>query len=137
MGDAARRSAARRSQRQRRQLVEELESEKAARGIRADGADLSKVAVKPGDVIVLFGTGFGATNPASPIGQIIPAAPLANSMTVRVGGSVAATQFTGIVGAGLYQFNVVVPAVPNGDNAVLMEIGGASTQPNVFLTVQR
>ena len=93
--------------------------------------------VKPGDIISLYGTGFGPTTPASPIGQIIPPAPLASSVTVRIGGVIATTQWTGIVGAGLYQFNVVVPNVPNGDNAVEINIAGSATQPNVFLTVRR
>jgi hypothetical protein len=32
---------------------------------------------------------------------------------------------------------VVIPNVPNGDNGVSMEINGTSTQPNVFMTIQR
>jgi uncharacterized protein (TIGR03437 family) len=49
-------------------------------------------------------------------------APLANPVTVRTGGAAAIIQFAGVVSPGLYQFNVVVPDIPNGDNAVSVEI---------------
>jgi hypothetical protein len=55
-------------------------------------------------------------------------------MTVRIGGATAITQFAGIVSPGEYQFNVVVPNVSNGDNAISIQFSGSSTQPNVFLT---
>ena len=92
---------------------------------------------KPGDTVLLFGTGFGPTTPPSPIGQLINPAPLANPVTVRIGGVTANTQFAGIVGPGEYQFNVVVPNVPDGDNAVSIEIGGSFSQSNAFVTIQR
>jgi len=58
-------------------------------------------------------------------------------VTVRIGGIEANTQFAGIISPGLYQFNVVLPNVPNGDSAVSVEISGSSSQPNTFLTIQR
>jgi uncharacterized protein (TIGR03437 family) len=114
--------------------------------VRADGSyigppnlisGLTTVPASPGDTILLFGTGFGPTTPPTPIGQLINSAPLANQVTVQIGGVAADTQFAGIVTPGLYQFNVVVPNVPAGDNAVSIQISGSSTQPNVFLTVQQ
>ncbi len=114
--------------------------------VRADGAylappdlipGLATVPARPGDTILLFGTGFGPTSPPVRIGEVINSGPLANSVTVRIGGVVAATLFAGIVSPGLYQFNVVVPEVPNGDHTVLVEIGGASSQPNAFVAIQR
>jgi uncharacterized protein (TIGR03437 family) len=94
------------------------------------------VPAKPGDTIILFGTGFGPTTPPSPIGQMLNPAPLANPVTVKIGGITASTQFAGIVGPGLYQFNVVVPNVQSGNNPVVATIAGNSSQANVFLTVQ-
>ena len=85
----------------------------------------------------LFGTGFGPTTPPVQIGQVINSAPLASQVTVRIGGVVANAQFAGIVTPGLCQFNVVVPDVPNGDNAVSIEVSGSSSQANAFLTIQR
>ena len=114
--------------------------------VRSDGtyiappnliSGLATVPAKPGDVTLLFGTGFGPTSPPVQIGQMINSAPLANQVTIRIGGVVATTQFVGIVSPGLCQFNVVVPDVPNGDNTVSVVLGGISSQPNVFLTIQR
>jgi uncharacterized protein (TIGR03437 family) len=114
--------------------------------VRADGTyiappslitGLATVPAAPGDTILLFGTGFGPTTPPSPIGQLVNPAPLASQVTVRIGGVAANTQFAGIVAPGEYQFNVVVPNVPNGDNVVAVEIGGTVSQPNAFLTIQR
>jgi uncharacterized protein (TIGR03437 family) len=114
--------------------------------VRADGtyiaprnliAGVPTVPAIPGDTILLFGTGFGPTTPPSPIGQLINAAPLAGQVTVRVGGIAAITQFAGIVSPGEYQFNIVVPNAPDGDNAVSIQIGGSSSQSNAFLTIQR
>lgn len=82
--------------------------------VRADGAYVGPtLPAKPGDTILLYGTGFGPTTPASPIGQLVNPAPLANQVIVRIGGIAAETQFTGIVSPGLYQFDVVVPTVPD------------------------
>jgi uncharacterized protein (TIGR03437 family) len=94
---------------------------------------------RPGDVILLFGTGFGPTNPPVQSGRVFNgAAPLVTLPTIRIGNVPAQVQFGGLSGAGLYQFNVVVPDVPNGDQAVVAELPGSiSTQQNVFITVQR
>jgi uncharacterized protein (TIGR03437 family) len=117
-----------------------------AAAVRADGtyigppnliSGLTTVPASPGETILLFGTGFGPTTPPTPIGQLIDSAPLANQVIVQIGGVAANTLFAGIVTPGLYQFNVVVPNVPNGDNAVSLEVSGSSTQPNVFMTIQR
>jgi uncharacterized protein (TIGR03437 family) len=94
---------------------------------------------RPGDVILLFGTAFGPTNPPVQSGRVFNgAAPLVTVPTIRIGNVPAQVQFGGLSGAGLYQFNAVVPDVPNGDQAVVAELpGGISTQQNVFITVQR
>ena len=46
--------------------------------------------------------------------------------------------FAGLTEAGVYQINVVVPTgLPSGDNAIVAQLsGGASTQANVFVSVQ-
>jgi uncharacterized protein (TIGR03437 family) len=114
--------------------------------VRADGTYIAPpnlisgvltVPAIPGDTILLFGTGFGPTMPPSAIGQLVNPSPLADQVTVRIGDVTANTQFAGIVSPGLYQFNVVVPNVPDGDNAISVLIGGGSSQPNAFLTIQR
>ena len=93
---------------------------------------------KPGETILLYGTGFGPTNPPLPSAQLVAApAVLANSVQVAIGGVDAPVAYAGLVEAGLYQFNVTVPNVPNGDAAVVARIGGVQTQTGVLITVQQ
>jgi uncharacterized protein (TIGR03437 family) len=55
---------------------------------------------------------------------------------VTIGGVPATVSFAGIVGAGLYQLNVIVPAAGSGDQPLQATVGGATTQSNIFLTLQ-
>jgi uncharacterized protein (TIGR03118 family) len=91
----------------------------------------------PGETIVLFGTGFGATNPAIPNGQIVPSPlPLPAWPTVVIDATEAQVVFAGLVGPGLYQINVVVPAgLSSGDHLITALLGDAETQLNEFVTV--
>ena len=92
---------------------------------------------QPGETIVLYGTGFGPTNPPLPTAQLVTTPePLANSVQISIGGVTAPVTFSGLVGPGLYQFNVTVPNLPAGDAAVLAKIGGVATQTGISITVQ-
>ena len=96
-----------------------------------------------GETMVLYGTGFGATNPAAPDGTAPTAAlPLTLLPTVTVGGIHATVSFGGLTGAGLYQFNVVLPAgtTVGGTGAVVevpvaMTVGSAQTQTKAVVAV--
>ena len=93
---------------------------------------------QPGETILLYGVGFGPANPPQPSGQLVTTAtPLANAVQVTIGGQTASVAYAGLVGSGLYQFNVTVPNLPSGDAAVVATIGGVSTQTGVSLTVQQ
>jgi uncharacterized protein (TIGR03437 family) len=93
---------------------------------------------KPGETILLYGTGFGPTTPPLPTAQLVTTAePLANAVAISIGGVAVTAAFSGLVGPGLYQFNVTVPSLPNGDAAVLATIGGVATQTGVLVTVQQ
>jgi uncharacterized protein (TIGR03437 family) len=93
---------------------------------------------KPGETILLYGVGFGATTPPQPTGQLVTAAvPLAGAVQVTIGGQTAAVTFSGLVESGLYQFNVTVPNLPNGDAAVVATVGSVSTQTGISVTVQQ
>lgn len=85
---------------------------------------------KPGEVIILWGSGFGPASPAVPAGQVFSGAnKLASPVTVTIGGQPAAVDFAGVVGAGLVQINVhVPPSINNGDAPVVATVGGVSTQ---------
>ncbi len=92
---------------------------------------------QPGETILLYGAGFGPTNPPIPTGQLVTAAePLANSVQFSMGGVTATATFAGLVGPGLYQFNVTVPNLAGGDAALLATIGGVTTPTGVSVTVQ-
>jgi uncharacterized protein (TIGR03437 family) len=94
--------------------------------------------VKPGDTILFFGTGFGSTTPIRTSGELVDQpAPLASSASVQIGGVPATVQFAGLVGPGLYQLNVVIPELPDGDQPLRIEVAGVRSQQNVFVTVQR
>jgi uncharacterized protein (TIGR03437 family) len=93
---------------------------------------------QPGETILLYATGFGPTNPALPTAQLVTTPePLANSVQITIGTVTAQVTFGGLVGPGLYQFNVTVPNLPNGDAAVLATIGGVTSQTGVSVTVQQ
>ena len=93
-----------------------------------------------GEVIAVYGTGFGPTNPATIQDQLIQAAvPLANasSWQARIGNVTAAIGFAGLTGSGLYQFNITVPTtITAGDQALVITNGSNSTQTGVSITVQ-
>ena len=74
---------------------------------------------KPGEVLMVFGTGFGPTNPAVVTSLNMSPAPLALPFRVEIGGVEAACQYGGLVGPGLNQFNVVVPALPPGEYPIV------------------
>jgi uncharacterized protein (TIGR03437 family) len=93
---------------------------------------------QPGETIVIYGTGFGPANPPLPTAQLVTTPSLvANTVQMTMGGVTAPVTYAGLVGPGLYQFNVTVPSLPNGDAAVLATIGGVSTQTGVSVTVQQ
>jgi uncharacterized protein (TIGR03437 family) len=93
---------------------------------------------KPGETILLFGTGFGATNPPLPAGKLVKTAePLANTVQVTIGGQPAHVDFAGVSGSGLVQLNVQIPpGLAGGDAAVVATVAGSTTQANLFITVQ-
>jgi uncharacterized protein (TIGR03437 family) len=111
-------------------------------GLFSDSPALTTPAT-PGETIVLYGTGFGATTPARDVTQLAAAiANIATPFTIAIGGVQAQVSFAGIVPpyAQLYQFNVQVPAgLAPGDHSVAVQMNGISSPSNdacCFLTVQ-
>jgi uncharacterized protein (TIGR03437 family) len=94
---------------------------------------------KPGEIIAVYGTGFGPTTPATPSGTIVSTAnPLADlsQLSIAIGGVPAQVQFAGVVSPGLYQLNVVVPNVAAGDQQISATIAHVPTQTGVSVTVK-
>lgn len=87
---------------------------------------------KSGETIVLYGTGFGPTTPPASAGQVVSQlSPLAaKDLAITVGGVSATASFAGLIpnAAGLYQFNVQLPAgIPDGDQTVIASVGGVTS----------
>ncbi|MEO8596673.1 MAG: choice-of-anchor V domain-containing protein [Candidatus Solibacter sp.] len=96
-----------------------------------NGALVTKTApAAPGETILIYGTGMGATSPAL-IPGVVPAGgvPLASLPQVAIGGASAAVAFAGTVGgsAGVYQVNVQVPpGAANGDLPLVLQADNGS-----------
>jgi uncharacterized protein (TIGR03437 family) len=95
-------------------------------------------AFRPGDVVQFYATGLGPTNPARPADQVVPAAtPLVNTPAIRINDVPVQILGSALVGSGLYQINATIPDVPNGDQPIVVEIGGARSSSSVSITIQR
>jgi uncharacterized protein (TIGR03437 family) len=95
----------------------------------------------PGEVIAVYGTGFGETTPAVDGLVASSSATLTTTPVITIGGASAAVTFAGLNSAGLDQINVTVPAVPAAstgtvDLPIRATLGAASTATGLFLTVQ-
>jgi uncharacterized protein (TIGR03437 family) len=108
-------------------------------------AGLTTVAAKPGDVLVLWGTGFGPTTPAVQDGVVVPGdqeyatstvpAVTINGVPATVYGAALAAGF-----AGLYQVAIQVPTTISAGTWPIMatvgSIDGVQSPGNVMLVVQ-
>ena len=100
---------------------------------------LTTVPAKPGEIITLWGTGFGPTSPAVPAGQL-PGATAGSQTQLPVTVTVNSAPVT-VLGAAIssypadYQVAIVIPAsMTAGDYPLVATINGVST-PQVTLTV--
>ena len=96
------------------------------------------VAARAGDIIAIFGVGFGPTTPSVLAGQAFSGAARTNdSVTLLINNVGVPLQFSGLSEAGLYQFNLMVPSgLGTGDMPLMSMVGGASSQPNVVIALQ-
>ena len=96
---------------------------------------------KPGDVIILWGTGFGPTVPPAPFGVQIPASQsyaTANPVTVTVGGIPAQVYGAAMAPgfAGLYQVAIQIPpSAPDGDLPLSATVNGTPSA-SALITVK-
>jgi uncharacterized protein (TIGR03437 family) len=96
------------------------------------------VAAKAGDIVELYGTGFGPTNPAVPAGQVFYGrAPTTKPVGLRIGNSSVVLTFAGLSGAGVYQINLTVPGgLGTGDVSLVATVGGKETPRTVVISLQ-
>ena len=111
--------------------------------LHADGTPVAKpdqvsggTPARNDEIIAIYGTGFGLTNPPQPSGWIVQVAPLAAPFLVRIGGLIATAEYGGLVSPGLYQFNVRVPPNLSGEQPVWIELGETKTQIGILLVLR-
>jgi len=101
------------------------------------------VPAKPGDVLILWGSGFGPTTASTAAGFLTPSdrtystvslpAITINNVSALTYGAALAPGF-----AALYQIAIQVPAtLPDGDWPIIARIGGVSSASGVLLSVHR
>jgi uncharacterized protein (TIGR03437 family) len=92
-----------------------------------------------GDLVVLWGTGFGPTTPPAPAGMIVTGAPVTSTLPVVTLGGVQVPVISSVLTTGtvgLYQITIQLPAnVPTGTPAVQASIDGVQTQFGMTLFV--
>jgi uncharacterized protein (TIGR03437 family) len=96
--------------------------------------------VKPGDTVTLYGIGFGSVTPSIAAGQIAGALnSVTNPLKILFGQSEAIATYRGLGPGfvGLYQFNVTVPNVADGDYPVTVDLGGTGTGQTMKITVKK
>jgi uncharacterized protein (TIGR03437 family) len=101
-------------------------------------AGLPSHPAKPGDVVTLYGIGFGPVIPNIPAGQIVDASnKLASSFAVSIGGKPASVQYAGLAPnyTGLYQINLVVPNV-SGNAPLTFTLGATAGIQTLYLSVE-
>jgi len=93
---------------------------------------------KPGETIVMYGTGFGPVTPATLAGTLAQGqTALSLPIEITIGGSPASISYAGLVPnqVGLYQFNVVVPNVVPGAQVISVRLAGVRSPQIVYLAV--
>jgi len=92
---------------------------------------------KPGETVVIYANGFGATSMPVVPGAETQSGTLSPLPVVTIGGVTAQVAFAGLSSApGEFQFNVVVPAsLSNGDQPITATYNGSATQPGTLITI--
>jgi uncharacterized protein (TIGR03437 family) len=95
-------------------------------------------AAKPGETVLLYANGFGATSVPVVSGSEMQSGTLSPLPVITIGGINATVAFAGLVAPGEFQINVTVPAsLANGDQPITATYGGASTQAGTLITVHQ
>ena len=105
----------------------------------------SGVTAKPGDIVTLWTTGLGPTNPAVPEGAVARGiSPVTSVVSLTIGGIAVAPADILYAGlspnsiSGLYQVNVRLPAaLPDGKATVALQVAGIAAQGGLTMPVHK
>jgi uncharacterized protein (TIGR03437 family) len=101
------------------------------------GQTVRTVPAAPGENLILYATGLGSVTSGQPTGQLVQTpSPTTNPVTVLIGNLNAPVLFAGLIGSGLYQVNVTVPALPSGDAPVVVSVNGVASSGPAFVPIQ-
>jgi uncharacterized protein (TIGR03118 family) len=115
-----------------------------AAAIHADGTLIGPLGLftsstrpaRVGEIITIYGNGFGVTNPSQPDGNLVNVPlTLITPPTITIAGTPAQVVYAGLTAPGLYQFNVVVPQVDAGNVSTIAQIGSVVT-PATMIAIQ-
>lgn len=101
------------------------------------------VPAAPGEIIILWGTGFGPAIPAVPVGMEAPSGATYNAagaVSVALGNATATVISTSLAPgyAALYQVAIRIPnSLADGDYPVVATVAGVQSPGNVLLTVEK
>jgi uncharacterized protein (TIGR03437 family) len=99
---------------------------------------VSFVTAKPGDTVQIYALGAGPTNPPTQAGVVAAQnSALALPYLIKIGGVPAAVNFAGTVAGsiGLYQFNVVIPNVAQGDQTIELIVDSVPNAQNLYIVI--
>jgi uncharacterized protein (TIGR03437 family) len=93
----------------------------------------------PGDRLLLYGLGFGATEPPQQAGRLVREPNRVRDLVLLLDGTPVRTEYAGLAPGltGLYQFNIIVPELPPGDYEVRGSVGGVPLPVGHYLTLRR
>jgi len=98
------------------------------------------VPAKPNDVLILWGTGFGPTNPPVPAGTVVTGAPAVTTLPrITLNNSIDVPVISAVLtpsSAGLYQIAIQLPGnTPTGDVTIQASVGGVQSPATVKIFV--
>jgi uncharacterized protein (TIGR03437 family) len=96
----------------------------------------------PGDILILWATGFGPTIPATPAGVVVTGAPAATTTaTITIGGLAVTVIGTALLtpdSAGLYQIAIQLPAtMPAGAASIQASVGGVMSPASAQIVIRQ
>jgi uncharacterized protein (TIGR03437 family) len=94
---------------------------------------------KPGDVVTLYGVGFGPVTPNIPAGQLVQQLnTLTLPLQLSIGGVPTTPLYDGLAPSftSLYQFNITVPAAASGNAPLTFTFNGVSGTQALSIPVQ-